>query len=339
MKLSTAHCLLFTILLLGCSWDQTPAPLYKYALGQGAGTTGIHTVSWGETIWDISKRYDIAARDIIAANSLTPPFFLAPGQRIKLPPPQTYTARDGDTIGEVSQLFGVGAYEIVNMNDLHEPFDLHAGQVLRLPSVTQMSQPTMFAAQAVTKFSVQDAPQGLAMPQGSIQAESLAAPSVKTSAQSLSVAVPKPIEKIDQASAPLSPVTAKVPARASDKFLMPVRGDIISGYGPKAGGLYNDGINIKAAEGAPVKAGDNGVVVYAGNELKGSGNLVLIRHEGKWMTAYAHLKNITVARGQVVKRGQMIGGVGSTGSVNSPQLHFEVRRGAEAINPQMFVES
>jgi len=328
MKLSTVHCLLFTILLFSCSWDQSPAPVFKYAMGEGAGTTGIHTVSWGDTVGEISKRYDIAARDIIAANNLSPPFFLAPGQRIKLPPPQKYKVRVGDTIYDVSRLFGVGASEIASMNDLKAPYDLKDGQILRLPSVTEKSQPAMFAAQTASKFSVQDVPRGLALPEGSIQAENLPPPQP---AAAKAMNAPN--------AAPLSPVSAKVPPRASDRFLMPVKGDIISGYGPKAGGLYNDGINIKAPEGAPVRAGDNGVVVYAGDELKGSGNLVLIRHQGKWMTAYAHLKNIAVHRGQVVKRGQMIGGVGSTGSVGSPQLHFEVRRGAEAINPQMFLES
>jgi murein DD-endopeptidase MepM/ murein hydrolase activator NlpD len=129
-----------------------------------------------------------------------------------------------------------------------------------------------------------------------------------------------------------------VPPRAGTKFMMPVKGPIISGYGPKADGLYNDGINIKAPAGTPVKAADNGVVVYAGDELKGFGNLILVRHADRWVTAYAHMGSMKVTKGDIVKRGQSIGTVGSTGSVDSPQLHFETRRGTEALNPQMFME-
>ena len=112
---------------------------------------------------------------------------------------------------------------------------------------------------------------------------------------------------------------------------------IVSGYGPKAGGFHNDGINIAAPRGTPVLAADNGVIVYVGNELKGSGNLILVRHADRWMSAYAHLDKTTVARGQVVKRGEKLGTVGSTGSVGSPQLHFEVRRGTQALNPAKYL--
>ena len=116
-------------------------------------------------------------------------------------------------------------------------------------------------------------------------------------------------------------------------------GRTISGYGPKKDGLHNDGINIAAARGTPVKAAENGVVVYVGNELKGSGNLILVRHADRYMSAYAHLDRFLIKRGQTVQRGQTIGTVGSTGAVSSPQLHFELRRGTKAINPQGYIGS
>ena len=133
-------------------------------------------------------------------------------------------------------------------------------------------------------------------------------------------------------------IPSKTPARSSSKFMKPVEGALISSYGPKKGGLHNDGINIRAPKGAAVRAAENGVVVYAGDEIKGSGNLILVRHSDRWMTAYAHLDKINVARGAVIKRGQSIGAVGSTGSVDSPQLHFEVRRGTQAINPKIYLD-
>ena len=136
----------------------------------------------------------------------------------------------------------------------------------------------------------------------------------------------------------ISKVRKRAPKRASSKFLRPVRGRVISNYGAKKSGLHNDGINIAAPRGTPVKVAENGVVVYAGNALKGSGNLVLVRHDDQWMTAYAHLGNIAVKKGQLLKRGVRIGKVGSTGSVSSPQLHFEVRRGTSAMNPVRYME-
>ncbi len=117
------------------------------------------------------------------------------------------------------------------------------------------------------------------------------------------------------------------------KFLWPVNGKIVSPFGPKDGGLHNDGINIAAPLGTPIHAADNGVVVYAGNELRGFGNLLLVRHVDGWVSAYAHCDALLVKRGDNVKRGQVIARVGQSGNVTSPQLHFELRRGAEAVDP------
>jgi murein DD-endopeptidase MepM/ murein hydrolase activator NlpD len=124
----------------------------------------------------------------------------------------------------------------------------------------------------------------------------------------------------------------KVPPR-SGQFMRPVDGKIISGFGPKPDGLHNDGINIKAPRGTAVRAAENGVVAYTGSEMAGYGNLVLIRHEGRFITAYAHLDKILVKRGDVVRAGQSIGTVGSSGQVDSPQLHFEIRKGTQALDP------
>ncbi len=113
----------------------------------------------------------------------------------------------------------------------------------------------------------------------------------------------------------------------------PVQGPILSGFGPKGQGLSNDGVNIGAPKGSPVVAAANGVVVYAGNEMKGFGNLVLIRHEGGWVTAYAHLDRMLVTKDSIVAQGDEIGTVGKTGNVGSPQLHFETRFGGKPVDP------
>ncbi len=121
-------------------------------------------------------------------------------------------------------------------------------------------------------------------------------------------------------------------------FRWPVRGRVIAGYGAKTNGKQNDGINVAVPEGTPMKAAEDGVVAYAGNELKGYGNLVLVRHSNGYVTAYAHASELMVKRGDKVKRGQTIAKAGQTGEVGSPQLHFEIRQGSTPVDPTKFLE-
>jgi murein DD-endopeptidase MepM/ murein hydrolase activator NlpD len=119
--------------------------------------------------------------------------------------------------------------------------------------------------------------------------------------------------------------------------LWPVRGRVLASYGPGPDGTHNDGINIGAPRGAAVQAVDAGVVAYTGNELRGYGNLVLVKHANGWISAYAHCDQLLVKRGEKVTRGQVIARVGSTGNVGEPQLHFELRHGHKAVDPQEFL--
>ena len=130
----------------------------------------------------------------------------------------------------------------------------------------------------------------------------------------------------------------KIMARSSSKFSWPLRGKVLSNYGAKTNGLFNDGINIAAARGSTVAAAENGVVAYAGNEIKGMGNLVIIQHSDGWMTVYAHMDSMSVRRGSRVTVGQKIGSVGQTGKVDRPQLHFEIRKGTKAYNPMSYLK-
>jgi len=128
------------------------------------------------------------------------------------------------------------------------------------------------------------------------------------------------------------------PARSGRSFLWPVRGKLISSYGPQPGGLRNDGLNIAARHGDKVVAADNGIVAYAGDDLKGFGNLVLIKHAGGFVTTYAHNDKLMVKRGDKVKRGQVIATVGESGAVTQPQVHFQVRQGAHAVDPRPLMD-
>ncbi len=134
------------------------------------------------------------------------------------------------------------------------------------------------------------------------------------------------------------PAPAESSVNNSPGFRWPARGRVILGYGPKTNGGQNDGINVSVPEGTPIKAAEDGVVAYSGNELKGYGNLVLIRHANGFVTAYAHASELTVKKGEPVKRGQVIGKSGATGNVTAPQLHFEVRKGATPVDPMQYLQ-
>ena len=122
------------------------------------------------------------------------------------------------------------------------------------------------------------------------------------------------------------------------KFRWPVNGRVITAFGPKPSGAQNDGINVAVPEGTPIKAAEDGVVAYAGNELKTYGNLVLVRHSNGYVTAYAHASEIMVKRDDPVKRGQIIAKAGQTGNVAAPQLHFEIRKGSTPVDPAPFLD-
>lgn len=328
-KLSLFLLLSCFLLLTACS--QKPAPVTHHGVQEGAGSAGIHTILKNETLYNVSKRYKLPMRDIITANKLDAPYHLQIGQRLKLPPPRNYVVRGGDTLQTIARLFDVSASEMVRLNDLGDPYKVYDGETLRIPPPlipprpqARPQQPEEQTAQIAT-ISPVDKPTPLSQP--SSKGGTITPDQKPTRPKRVAVKKSRPTK-----------VTTRTPARASNKFLKPVRGKTISSYGSKPDGRHNDGINILAARGTPVKAAENGVVVYVGNDLKGTGNLILVRHADRWMSAYAHLDQSTVTRGQTIKRGAKIGTVGSTGSVDKPQLHFELRRGTKALNPKAYVE-
>ena len=151
-----------------------------------------------------------------------------------------------------------------------------------------------------------------------------------------------------QSTSPAAPASSSVASNAQlptpeplagNSFRWPVKGHIVSGFGTKADGGHNDGINISVPQGTPVRAAENGVVAYAGNELKGYGNLVLVRHANNWVSAYANNEQILVKRGDKVSRGQVIAKAGTSGSVSQPQVHFELRKGSRPVDPTKYMSS
>ncbi len=177
----------------------------------------------------------------------------------------------------------------------------------------------------------------------------LAKPSVKSSllpassAKTAALPVESEINQEDNPFAATAPTNTLAQVKNSGQktgmpnFKRPVSGEIISKFGPKKGGLYNDGINISAKEGTVIAAAEDGDVVYAGNELRGYGNMLLIKHNNGFLTAYAHTDDFLVKKGDIIKKGQAIAHVGQTGHVTTPQLHFSIRQGRKAIDPEKYL--
>ncbi len=287
--------------------------------------SGVIRVRTGDTLFIISRRYGVSARAIIEANDLTPPYRLQQGESLILPRPRIHRIVRGDSLYKISRRYGVDAYELARLNYLRPPYRIYVGQQLVLPSsgASDMPEETVVAKREPVKSDNLPSVKQSAAPVPDIPTPSRkpAKPAVKA---------PRQQPKATTTARKTIPVPR---VKTSGRFNWPVRGRLLSIYGSKGEGLHNDGINIAAPHGASVRAAGSGVVAYAGNELRGFGNLLLIKHAGGWVTAYAHNDKLLVRRGDKVGKGQVVAKVGASGNVASPQLHFEIRKGKRAINP------
>ncbi len=287
-----------------------------------------HTVSRGDTLYSVSRMYQVDMAELARANELKAPFSVRLGQRLKLPGADASEVQV--QVASAAPVVSAGAPARPPLPAARPPraatTSMPAGPAASSPAIAPRMEasPTPTAAEA-SPMQAQSKPQS--------EPPALPPPAAKPASVARVEPAP-PASSVTRQTAATVPPAAEPPARSAARFAWPVRGSIVSDFGPKAGGLHNDGINIGAPHGTTVVAAENGVVAYAGNELKGFGNLLLIRHSDGWVSAYAHLDEIKVARGAKVKRGQRIGSVGSTGAVTSPQLHFELRRGSRAVDPR-----
>ncbi len=280
---------------------------------------GRHRVKAKETVYAVSRRYGVPVRSLIRLNGLKPPFALRLGQDLRVPAQKTHVVAKGETVYAISRRHDVSLKELVRLNAVAEPYTIKTGQMLLLPDSERPSR--MAAAKRTAPANRKKLAQTPIVRKPVVKGM----PAVRRS--------PKRVVLPPSSNIPR-------PARLSGRgFLWPIAGKVISAFGPKGKGLHNDGINIAARRGTAVRAAQNGVVVYRGNELRGFGNLILIRHAKGYMTAYGHNGKLLVRRGQKVVRGQVIARVGSSGSVAKPQLHFEIRRGRRAVNPLRYLRS
>jgi murein DD-endopeptidase MepM/ murein hydrolase activator NlpD len=311
------------------------------------------TVAPGETLETIARRYDVPVAALMEANNITRPGGVHPGQHLVIPrrrgpatalaapptrvassaaampspapvgPPRNalaagasvHVVAPGETLHSIARHYGKPVLVLAKANNIAPDSMVRVGERITIPGG---------ASTAVAAAAAPAAP----APRNEPPVGSLAAAESPHSARLAAAVVPD----AEEGGAKAGEAGGSVPG-----FRWPVRGRVIAGFGPKPNGLQNDGINLAVPEGTPVKAADDGVVAYAGNELKGYGNLVLVRHSNGFVTAYAHASEIMVKRGDSVKRGQVIAKSGQTGSVTSPQLHFEIRKGATPVDPSQYL--
>src|SRR6266436_435527 len=324
----------------------TAAPRSVAAIrSPGPGSTTI-IVGTSDTLETLSRRYNVTPAAILQANGYKGPRNLSPGQQLVIPrqtavgaapalaapvskpvaaAPAVHIVNPGDTLLSVARRNHVSLSELARANSLESNAKLRLGMKLTVPGAK-----TTAAAPAAQPATVAVAAQPVA---------AVAAPATKMAA----AGGPPQSARLAQATAALEDAAVATPVKATEAtgalptFRWPVRGKVITTYGAKTNGKSNDGINLAVPEGTPVKAAEDGVVAYSGNELKGYGNLVLVRHSNGYVTAYAHASEILVKRGDPIKRGQVIAKSGQSGEVGSPQLHFEIRKGSSPVDPLQFL--
>lgn len=289
-------------------------------------------VSKGQTLYQIARENEVPIRDLIDLNRLKPPYNLMAGQQLKLPKPTYHLVRSGDTLSDIARGYDVNVMQLASVNRLQHPYNIRVGERLKVPGKQN------HIAQTETAIDENETAPQLAYSRD-VNSKPLPTPSARNGSTSVaSNGSPIPTNR-PTASASRSVSSAKTftASNRQPHFNWPVKGDVISSFGPKKGGLQNDGINISAPEGASIQAAEEGVVVYAGNELKGYGNLLLIKHHGGYLSAYAHARDLLVSKGDAVAKGQKIATIGSTGHVDVPQLHFSIRKGRTAVNPVQYL--
>jgi murein DD-endopeptidase MepM/ murein hydrolase activator NlpD len=292
-----------------------PAPVTAGGPGGWTAQGGtLVTIGAGENINVISNRYGVPASAILSANRLSNGSQAGPGRQVIIP---VYNAGGTQTAAmQPPASLGQGRLRLAE-SAKHAPAklaDLPKQQHIRphqsWPKAESFNAPLPAEPMKTAKADIQPLPQ----PKAWAPAPQPAAPAPKQDAVQ-----PKEPEQ-----------TASLPVNGGADFRWPARGRVISGFGGSAG---NEGINIAVPEGTPVKAAEAGTVAYAGSEVKGYGNLILVRHDNGFVSAYAHNGEISVKRGDKVRRGQVIAKSGQTGNVTSPQLHFEIRKGSTPVDP------
>ena len=233
-----------------------------------------------------------------------------------------HVIESGESLYTIARRYNVTAQAIIQANGFSSPDKIYVGQKIVVPGRADLLA-KMGPAKVADTLTPAAAPAVVPVKEASIQPDT----QVPAAVQPLAAKV-QPVEQVAEAK-PLEQPKVEPVLSGADKFRWPISGRVITDFANSKG----TGINIEAPEGAVVRAAENGQVIYAGSGVEGYGNLILIRHPNGYVSAYAHLKDMNVAKGTVVNRGDSIGTAGKTGSVAKAQLHFELRKGATPVDP------
>ena len=232
------------------------------------------------------------------------PYNLYSGQVLRVRPSKTHVVKIADSLFSLSQRYAVSQFELARLNQLSEPYALTVGQVLLLPETLDLSV---------------------------LQIDGLVPDKVTTT----TTAAPSSAPVLQSKKQPVKTFVA--PSLGKSGFTWPLEGEVTTEFGPAERGVHHDGVKISAPFGTLVTTSAPGTVAFVGTELKRFGTLVLVKHEGGYITAYAHLDVLSVKEGDVLSDGTVIGQVGTTGYVDTPQLHFEIRKSRTPINPRELI--
>ena len=308
-----------------------PEPTRSKPHRRNAASGRMIEVSQGQTLYGIAKSYGVNVADIKTVNNLQSnsvrlgqkliipvqgghqqTAYVAPtrapaannARRVRTEPiarnrntGRVYRVARGDSLYGIARRHGMTTAELAQINGIRQSSPLRPGQTLSVTKGGELA-PARNAAKPANQ----------------------------------AISAPRQVARLPQKPTVSRPLP-KPKARAAGRFRWPVEGRIISRFGSKTNGTHNDGVNLAVPAGTSVRAAENGVVAYSGNELKGYGNLILVRHANDWVSAYAHVEKILVRRGDKISRGQVIAKSGKTGDVNRPQVHFELRKNSKPVNP------
>jgi murein DD-endopeptidase MepM/ murein hydrolase activator NlpD len=304
------------------------------------------TVARGDTVDSIAHRHHVPASVIIQANNLGSPNALQPGRHLVIPrysPALTAAAPEAPLAGTARLV-------------PPSPIPASGSEGIATGAAAPVGAPETTAAR--TSRPTAKSPVAVAKTNG-IKTNGIKASDIRTQAglsggrnivQPLKSAIAQPARpapeqhqgtpaarKLAAPAEKLASVESVKGTDAPPSFHWPVRGQVVDRFGPKTDGQRNNGIDIAVPENTPIKAADDGVVIYSGNELKSFGNLVLVRHSNDYITAYAHAKELRVKRGDAIKGGEIIGMSGQTGNVDTPKFHFEIRKGSTPVDPMQLL--
>jgi len=300
------------------------------------GETRQITVQRGQSVGSLAGEYRVSKQAIIAANHLEAPYKIKIGARVTIPGAAAPSGQQAMVAAS-----GAPAPDVIPLDDpparrASAPPPIAPPPVATLPP-PRPSAPLPPASPAPVAASSPPPPAPQPYPAPAPMATPAPQPAPALAAPSKAIAFPPR----ESSAAEEARAEAAAPAASAQNHgwhpPWPLRGRVLASYGVAADGTHNDGINIAASRGTPIEAIESGIVAYAGNELRGYGNLVLVKHTNGWISAYAHCDELLVKKGDPVYRGKVIAKVGATGGVSEPQLHFELRQGKRPVDPRGFL--